>query len=121
MSFEIGPLQPIGRGNPSVQRVDAVTPGFSLDLARRKTEPPATAQVAQASSHVPEAPPVEVREAIGAAAARAAELRAENRELHFHKDATSGRVIVQVRDLAGNVIRTIPPSRALDIMAGAAV
>jgi uncharacterized FlaG/YvyC family protein len=30
-------------------------------------------------------------------------------------------VIVQVRDLAGNVIRTIPPSRALDIMAGAEV
>jgi hypothetical protein len=30
-------------------------------------------------------------------------------------------VIVQVRDLAGNVIRTIPPSTALDIMAGAKV
>ena len=119
MSFEIGPLQPIGRGTP-VRRVDAVTPGFSLDLARRKTEPPATERAAS-SSHVPETPPVEVRDAIGAAAARAAELRSENRELHFHKDATSGRVIVQVRDLAGNVIRTIPPSRALDIMAGAEV
>ena len=119
MSFEIGPLQPIGRDTPAPRRIDAVTPGFSLDLARRKAETPATAQAA--SSHVPETPPVEVRDAIGAAAARAAELRSENRELHFHKDESSGRVIVQVRDLAGNVIRTIPPSRALDIMAGAAV
>jgi FlaG protein len=118
MSFEIGPLQPIGRSAPSVRRVDAVTPGFSLDLARRKTETPAPAS---APSVVPDSPPVEVRDAIGAAAARAAELRSENRELHFHKDATSGRVIVQVRDLAGNVIRTIPPSRALDVMAGAAL
>ena len=118
MSFEIGPLQPIGRGTPAARRIDAVTPGFSLDLARRKTETPAPASPATA---VPAAPPVEVRDAIGAAAARAAELRAENRELHFQKDPTSGRVIVQVRDLAGNVIRTIPPSRALDIMAGAAV
>jgi hypothetical protein len=118
MSFEIGPVQPIGRGTSAARRVDAVTPGFSLDLARRKTETPAPASV---SSAVPAAPPLEVRDAIGAAAARAAELRAENRELHFQKDPTSGRVIVQVRDLAGNVIRTIPPSRALDIMAGAAV
>ena len=37
------------------------------------------------------------------------------------KDEASGRVIVQVRDLAGNVIRTIPPSSALEIMAGARV
>ena len=29
-------------------------------------------------------------------------------------------MIVQVRDLEGNVIRTIPPSDALDIMSGAA-
>jgi uncharacterized FlaG/YvyC family protein len=28
-------------------------------------------------------------------------------------------VIVQVRDLDGNVIRTIPPARALEIAAGA--
>jgi hypothetical protein len=87
MSFEIGPLQPIGRGTGAARRVDAVTPGFSLDLARRKTETPAPASAH--SSVVPETPPLEVRDAI--------------------------------RDLAGNVIRTIPPSRALDIMAGAAV
>jgi hypothetical protein len=116
MSFEIGPVQPIGRGTPA-RRTDAATPGFSLDLARRKPQTAAPAEAAIVA--LPDAPPPEVRDAIGAAAARAAELRAENRELHFHKDQASGRVIVQVRDLAGNVIRTIPPSAALDIMAGA--
>jgi flagellar protein FlaG len=70
---------------------------------------------------IPDAPPAEVRDAIGAAAARAAELRSQNRELHFEKDESSGRVIIQVRDLAGNVIRTIPPSSALEIMSGAAI
>ena len=35
-------------------------------------------------------------------------------------DDKSGRVIVQVRDLDGHVIRTIPPSEALDILSGGA-
>jgi hypothetical protein len=118
MSFEIGPLQRIG-GSSSARRVDAVTPGFSLDLARKPAQQPAPVDAAVVS--LPASPPVEVREAIGAAAARAAELRAENRELHFRKDQHSGRVIVEVRDLSGNVIRTIPPSKALDVMAGAAI
>ncbi len=33
-------------------------------------------------------------------------------------DEDSGRVIVQVRDLDGRVIRTIPPSEALDVLSG---
>ena len=53
------------------------------------------------------------------AAERAAELRADNRELHFRKDeAVRPRRSSQVRDLDGNVIRTIPPSEALDVMSG---
>src|SRR3954471_19113753 len=117
MSFEIGPISPIERGT-AARRVSNATPGFSLALARATAKAPAadTAIVA-----LPPSPPEEVRDAVGAAAARAAELRADNRELHFHKDEKSGRVIVQVRDLAGNVIRTIPPSSALEIMSGAAI
>ena len=65
----------------------------------------------------PEPPPDALRE-VDRAAARAEELWREKRELHFEKDEDSGRVIVQVRDLDGNVIRTIPPSEALDIMSG---
>jgi hypothetical protein len=114
MSFEIGPLPPVGPATPT-RRPAAPTPGFSLDLAR-----PA-AVVDSAHLSLPGTPPPEVLDAVGAAAARAAELRAANRELHFRKDEHSGRVIVEVRDFEGNVIRTIPPSKALDVMAGAAV
>jgi flagellar protein FlaG len=117
MSYEIGPISPIERGMPA-RRVTNPTSGFSLDLARSTAKPaPADAAILA----LPPSPPDRVREAGGAAAARAAELRSQNRELHFAKDEASGRVIVQVRDLAGNVIRTIPPSSALEIMSGAAI
>jgi hypothetical protein len=117
MSFEIGPLPPIGPA--SAARRPAATPGFSLTVARPAAKPAAIQDSAQLS--LPASPPPEVLDAVGAAAARAAELRAANRELHFRKDEHSGRVIVEVRDLEGNVIRTIPPSKALDVMAGATV
>src|SRR6201985_3323750 len=34
-------------------------------------------------------------------------------------DEASNRVVIEVRDLEGNVIKTIPPAKALDIMSGA--
>jgi flagellar protein FlaG len=52
-------------------------------------------------------------------AERVQELHAANRELHFSHDEQSGRVIIEVRDLDGNVLKTIPPSKALDILSGA--
>jgi hypothetical protein len=119
MSYEIGPISPIERGTPARRAANGPTPGFAADLARATAKPASAADTALVS--LPPSPPPEVRDAIGAAAARAAELRSQNRELHFEKDASSGRVIVQVRDLAGNVIRTIPPSSALEIMSGAAI
>jgi hypothetical protein len=69
---------------------------------------------------VPPAPTEEVRAQVDHAAEIAAEMAARNRELHFSKDEDTGRVVIQVRDLDGNVIRTIPPSRVLDVMSGAA-
>jgi uncharacterized FlaG/YvyC family protein len=71
------------------------------------------------SSDIPAKPPVDVLAEIDRASARAEELARANRELHFEKDPTSGRIVVQVRDLEGNVLRTIPPSAALDMMSGA--
>jgi flagellar protein FlaG len=67
---------------------------------------------------VPAAPPPDALREVDRAAARADELWRQNRELHFEMDQDSGRVIVQVRDRDGNVIRTIPPSEALDVLAG---
>ena len=62
--------------------------------------------------------PDELRAQLDAAAQRAAELARANRELHFFKDEETGRIVVQVRDLEGNVIRTIPGSHALELIAG---
>jgi uncharacterized FlaG/YvyC family protein len=57
----------------------------------------------------------------GAAADRVDELAASNRELRFRMDEATNRVVIEVRDLDGTVLRTIPPSAALDVMAGAAI
>ncbi len=65
------------------------------------------------------APPPELLEEVAKASSRALELAMQNRELHFSKDEESGRIIVQVRDMEGHVIKTIPGEHALDVMAGA--
>ena len=122
MSFEIGPISSY-QATGAIRRTEPATSRFSVDLARpAAAAASARAQAADSAElSLPAHPPTEVLDAIGAAAARAAELRADNRELHFSKDEATGRVIVQVRDLEGNVIRTIPPSKALDIMSGAQI
>src|SRR4051794_5507561 len=110
----------------------------TLELGRSppafKTPPPYPARPAVAAGKaadahqfdtvlgdVPPAPTEEVRRHVGRAAEVVAQLHAPNRELHFAKDDETGRVVIQVRDLDGNVLKTIPPSRALDVMSGAAL
>jgi flagellar protein FlaG len=68
---------------------------------------------------VPPAPTAEARTMVDRAAERVQELRAQDRELHFSREEGTNRVIIEVRDLDGNVIKTIPPSKALEIMSGA--
>ena len=112
MSFEIGPLPPVtGYTPPRATRAGSAD--FSVALVRA-SEPKGDVAVIS----LPPSPPPEVLDEIAAARDRAAELAANNRELHFSTDEESGRVIVQVRDLQGNVIRTIPPSDALMVMSG---
>jgi FlaG protein len=67
---------------------------------------------------IPASPPADVLEEMHDAAQVADKLRSMQRELHFEPQP-NGRVVVQVRDLDGHVIRTIPPSQALDIAGGA--
>ena len=67
---------------------------------------------------IPAEPPPDALREVDGAAARADALWHDKRELHFHVDDDSGRVIVRVRDLDGRVVRTILPSEALDIMSG---
>jgi flagellar protein FlaG len=68
---------------------------------------------------VPPAPTPEAREMVDRAAERVQELVKQNRELHFSRDEQSNRVVIEVRDLEGNVLKTIPPAKALDVMSGA--
>jgi hypothetical protein len=81
--------------------------------------PAASAQPAAAVTvdTLPASPPDSVLEEMFAAARVAEHLYEQARELHF-EPVGDGRVMVQVRDLDGNVIRTIPPSMALDVAAG---
>ena len=66
-----------------------------------------------------EGPPAELRAEVEGAARRYEELRAMGRELRFEQSAETGRIVVEVRDLDGRLIRTVPPSAALEIAAGA--
>ena len=68
---------------------------------------------------VPPAPTAEAREMVDKAAERVQQLHDQDRELHFSREKGTNRVIIEVRDLDGNVIKTIPPSKALDVMSGA--
>ena|SRR5437764_11236765 len=67
---------------------------------------------------IPSSPPPELHDQIDAAGQRVDELKAEGRELHFSFNEHSKRVEIQVRDLKGNVLRTIPPSKALSVASG---
>jgi hypothetical protein len=112
MTFEIGHLTFLGAGaapaapaRPSAEPADRGAP----------TRPVAGVD---ASDLIPAAPPPEVLAEVEAAWERADRLASQNRELHFRRDEQSGRTIIEVRTLDGEVLRTIPPSKLFDVMAG---
>jgi hypothetical protein len=112
MTFEIGQLN-ISSAQPAPARPAPAAAG----------EPPAAARpgAVDSSDVIPASPPPEVLAEVDAAWERGAQLAAENRELHFERDEASGRTIIQVRTLDGEVLRTIPPADALDVIAGGAL
>ena len=79
---------------------------------------PAQAVAAVTVDTLAASPPPHVLEEMYDASKVADTLHEQARELHF-EPAGNGRVVVQVRDLDGNVIRTIPPAKALEVAAGA--
>ena len=112
MTFEIGQLtlHPAAAASPAPARP---APRSAEPLAAlERTLAPDTSDV------IPATPPPEVLAEVDAAWQRSAELAAQNRELHFSRDEHSGRTIIEVRTLDGDVLRTIPPSQMLDVMAG---
>jgi flagellar protein FlaG len=103
-------------GNPT--RLQPLAPAAAPARAAATTAAAPTAPVDSVQLSMPASPPAEVLDAVGAAADRVVELASENRTLHFELDERSKRVVIQVRDLDGNVLKTIPPSKALDVMSG---
>jgi hypothetical protein len=70
---------------------------------------------------IPPAPTQEARELVDRAAQVVEDLYKSNRQLSFSIDKSTNRVVIEVRDLEGNVLKTIPPAKALDVMSGAAL
>lgn len=101
-------LPPVG----GVERTGQVQPNGGTQAAA-----PAEAVAAVTVDTLPASPPAQVLEEMSAAARVANTLHAEGRELHFETTG-NGRVVVQVRDLDGNVLRTIPATKALGVAAG---
>src|SRR4051812_28223720 len=69
----------------------------------------ALSQASDVVDALPAAPPPELSAEVERASARYEELRRQKRELHFATDPSSGRVVIEVRDLDGKVLRTVPP------------
>ena len=109
MTFEIGQLNlQSAAPAPAPARATAVTTGAAAERAA----------AVDAVDVIPASPPPEVLAEVDAAWERATHLAAANRELHFRRDEQSGRTIIEVRTLDGEVLRTIPPSKLLDVMSG---
>jgi hypothetical protein len=70
---------------------------------------------------LPASPPREVLDQMASAARTHEALSAQGRELRFTRDEQSGRTRIEVRDRAGNVLRTLSPAQALEVAAGAPV
>lgn len=112
MSLDVPPI-----GSPGF---DAKPQRAARD-ARGDAARAATDVHAGAAERIPDSPPPEVLEAMDAAGRVARELHATGRELRFTPPAEGavGHVRVDVCDLDGNVLRTIPPSELLDVATGA--
>jgi flagellar protein FlaG len=113
MTFELGQLT----SSPAVA-APSQAPARSAGAAAAAPAAPDPVADVDVSDVIPLSPPPEVLAEVDAAWQRAAELAAQNRELHFRRDEASGRTIIEVRTLDGEVLRTIPPSQMLDLMSG---
>ena len=112
MTFGIGQL---GASHPVYQPTRGPDrPSAPADAADPVVKASARDRVELSSS----TPPPEALAEVDRAYQRVAELAAQNRELHFSKDKASGRIIVEVRDMEGHVLRTIPNTKALHILGG---
>jgi hypothetical protein len=108
MSYDIG----------SVGRTPAPAPSQTV-----RSSAPAPAQAAHAADTVtvdtiPASPPPEVHDAIGVANQAYHNLHAEGSELRFKVNESTGKLSVEVHDVHGNLMFTVPASTVLDVASG---
>jgi len=104
----------------------AARPALPTEAARSTAAPqgagaPSALEPAVALDTLPASPPAEVLDQMARAARIHDELNAQGRELRFSHDPQSGRARIEVRDRAGNVLKTLSPAQALEVAAGAPV
>lgn len=108
MSYDIG----------SVGRTPAPAPSRTA-----RSSAPAPAQAAHAVDTVtvdtiPASPPPEVEDAIGVANQAYHNLQSEGSELRFKINESTGKLSVEVHDVHGNLMFTVPASTVLDVASG---
>lgn len=113
MTPNVPPLEPAGV--VAVVGAEATSRAHSpaeVEATHAEPEPPVKVDA------IPATPPQEVLDQVASAAQTAELLHREGVEMRFENDPHSGRVVAQVRDLQGNVLRSVTPSQALEIAAG---
>jgi flagellar protein FlaG len=113
MSFDLNAIDPLRTARLAPERPPArpaaPTGGFAAAL---------TAGVDRVDA-IPTSPPAEVIVEMRAAQRAIEDMHSRGRQLHFAMDGS--RVRIEVQDLDGNVLKEIPPSRALEVATGRAV
>jgi flagellar protein FlaG len=113
MSFELNAVDPVRPARIAPERPAAPAAGAGRGFAE------ALRASGDRVDAIPASPPPEVVAEMLAAQRAIDEMHARGRTLHFAMDGS--RVRIEVQDLEGNVIKEIPPSRALEVSTGRAV
>lgn len=107
MNLDVAPVAPSSFSAPN-----------DASASRRESRTAAVARDVGPTGTIPQSPPQEVLDAMDAASRAYQTLRSQGRELRFAQDADTGRMSIEVFDLDGNLLRTIPPSKLLDVATG---
>ncbi|HEY1510403.1 MAG TPA: hypothetical protein VGF93_15455 [Solirubrobacteraceae bacterium] len=111
MSFDIG----------SVGRTPAAAPATNSSRPTAVQSPAAHEADTVTVDTIPASPPDEVHDAIGVANQAYQNLKASGSELRFKVNEATGKLSVQVHDVHGNLMFTVPASTVLDVASGASL
>ena len=108
MSFDIGSVgrTPAAAPAAKTQRPTAV-PSQSVESTDTVTV-----------DTIPASPPDEVHDAIGVANQAYQNLKASGSEMRFKVNEATGKLSVEVHDVHGNLLFTVPTSTVLDVASG---